>query len=395
MNKPQPPRPAPPATADRRQERPLEGMPAQRAVRTAQRPKAEQDTPRARVERAWALHPLVGMVRHRRRLTFYSGLHSMIRAGLPLNIALSDLSRGAATDPFSQAVAEVNKAVGAGSGLAQAMRRHPVWFEPWVVESIEVAEVSGTLDQALMRIIQGLEDTQRLRRRTLSLCIYPAYLLVAFIVGGSALDGARGVMAAGSQSVLGSSLAYAFLLRIFQVTSIGLAIAGAPLAIAALGLEEKWARFRLKLPLLGGFHRQLQASRFCQVLGSSIAAGLEVARSLRMATSATQNPALLARAEQVVQQLQDGATLTDGVESLGLLEGESLRRIAIGERTGNLDSILQHLAREHSEAGMRKLQTLVFALIAVMAVILFASSVASIFSMQSDYFRKLEDLSHG
>ncbi len=372
----------------------MDSVPAQRAVRTAQRPKV-QDTASARVRRAWALHPLVGMVRHKRRLTFYQGLHTMLRAGIPLNIAFSDLSRGAATDPFQRAVAEVAKEVAAGAGLAQAMRRHPVWFEPWIVEAMEAAEVSGTLDQALARIIQGLEDTQRLRRRTLSLCIYPAYLLVAFIVGGSALDGARGVMSAGSQSVLGGELAHAFFIRILQVTSIGLAIAGAPLAIAALGFEERWAQLRLKLPLLGGFHRQLQASRFCQVLGSSMGAGLEVARSLRMALTSTQNPALQARTEQAVQQIQGGATLTDTVEALGVLEGESLRRIAIGERTGNLEPMLHQLSREHSEAGMRKLQTLVFALIAVMAVILFVSSVASIFSMQSDYFRQLEDLSRG
>ncbi|HEX8705600.1 MAG TPA: hypothetical protein VF815_42590, partial [Myxococcaceae bacterium] len=67
----------------------------------------------------------------------------------------------------------------------------------------------------------------------------------------------------------------------------------------------------------------------------------------------------------------------------------------IGERTGHLEPSLHQLSREHSEAGMRKLQTLVFGLIAVMAVILFASSVASIFSMHGNYFQRMEDLSRG
>jgi type II secretory pathway component PulF len=335
------------------------------------------------------------MVRHRRRLTFYQGLQSLIRAGIPLNLAFSELSRGADKDPFRRAVVEVAREVSAGAGLAQAMRRHPVWFEPWVIEAIETAEVSGTLDQALGRIIQWLEDTQRLRLRTLSLCIYPAYLLVAFVVGGSLLDVSRGAMSSGAQSSWTGGLAAAFFGRFFQVASIGLGLAGAPLVIAALGFEERWAELRLKLPLLGGFHRQLQASRFCQVLGSSMGAGLEVARSLRMAIAATQNPALQARAGPVVQQLQDGATLTDGVEALGVLESESLRRIAIGERTGHLEPMLHQLARELSESAMRKLQTLVFTLIAVLAVILFASSVAAIFSFQGDYFRQLDDLSRG
>jgi len=392
MNKPQPPRPAPPASADRTQERAPVASP--RAVRTAQRPEP-QDTPRSRVARAWAQHPLVGMVRHRRRLAFYHGLQGLIRAGIPLNIAFSELSRGADKDPFRRAVVEVAREVSAGAGLAQAMRRHPVWFEPWVIEAIETAEVSGTLEQALARIIQWLEETQRLRLRTLALCIYPAYLLVAFIVGGSMLDVSRGAMSSGARSSWAGEFAAGFFGRFFQVASIGLGLAGAPLVIAALGFEERWAELRLKLPLLGGFHRQLQASRFCQVLGSSIGAGLEMARSLRMAITATQDPALQARAGQVVHQLQDGATLTDGVEALGVLESESLRRIAIGERTGHLEPMLHQLARELSESAMRKLQTLVFTLIAVLAVILFASSVAAIFSFQGDYFRQLDDLSRG
>jgi len=369
-------------------------MSVPRAVRTAQRP-GPTDTPRSRVARAWAQHPLVGMVRHRRRLAFYHGLQGLIRAGIPLNIAFSELSRGADKDPFRRAVVEVAREVSAGAGLAQAMRRHPVWFEPWVIETIEMAEVSGTLDQGLGRIIHWLEETQRLRLRTLALCIYPAYLLVAFIVGGSLLEVSRGAMGSGARSSWTVGLAAAFFGRFFQVASVGLGLAGAPLVIAALGFEARWAELRLKLPLLGGFHRQLQASRFCQVLGSSMGAGLEVARSLRMATAATQNPALQARADQVVQQLQDGATLTDGVEALGVLESESLRRIAIGERTGHLEPMLQQLARELAEAGMRKLQTLVFTLIAMLAVILFASSVAAIFSFQGDYFRQLDDLSRG
>jgi type II secretory pathway component PulF len=335
------------------------------------------------------------MARHRRRLTFYQGLHVMLRSGLSLNLAFTELSRGEAKDPFRRAVAEVGKGIGAGAGLAQAMRRHPTWFEPWVVEAVEGAEVSGTLEQGLARIIEWMEELQRLRLRTLSLCAYPAYLLVAFIVGGALLEGSASVIRSGSRAVLGDELTAALVRRIFQVSATGLAIAGAPLAVAALGFEEHWARLRMEIPLLGGFHQKLQASRFCQVLGSSVGAGLEVARSLRMAIAATQNPELRTREGHTLQQLQDGATLTDAMAELGVLDGESLRRIAIGERTGTLEANLRQLAREHSEAGIRRLQTVVFVLIAALAVILFASSIGSIFQIQGDYFRRVEELSHG
>ena len=57
-------------------------------VRTAQRPQASSGASE-RVARAWARHPLVAMARHRKRLTFYVGFHSMLKAGVPLSIAFA------------------------------------------------------------------------------------------------------------------------------------------------------------------------------------------------------------------------------------------------------------------------------------------------------------------
>jgi len=190
MNKPPLPRTEPPASPARSQP----GAPVRQAVRTASRPVPAEEG-RTWLASAWARHPLVAMVRHRPRFTFFLGLHSMIRAGVALPIAFSELSRGAEKAPFRRAVAQVGEAVAAGSGLAEAMRRQPMWFEPHVVELLGAAEATGTLESALARITAQLEEAQRMRWRAVSLCAYPAYLLAAFIFGGSLLGTANSLMA--------------------------------------------------------------------------------------------------------------------------------------------------------------------------------------------------------
>jgi type II secretory pathway component PulF len=351
-------------------------------VRTAQHPQASSGA-RERVVRAWARHPLVAMARHRRRLTFYVGLHSMLKAGVPLTTAFIELSRGADKDPFRRAVAQVGVAVAQGAGLAEAMRRHPAWFEPQVLAALEAAEVSGTLEHALAGVIERLEELQKLRWRTLSLCLYPAYLLAAFVIGSAALDGAGSVRKSVSLDGLPMALAGFLSGRLLKVTAIGLTGFSFPLALAALGLEERWARLRLRLPLLGTFYRRTQASRFCQVLGSCLGAGLDVSRSLQLALEATGNPELQSRAGPAV------------VEWLGVLDGEALRHVATGERTGHLQPLLQQQARAQSESGLRALQVFVFLAIAVLVGFFLVTNILRVFASQREYFRSLEELGRG
>jgi type II secretory pathway component PulF len=335
------------------------------------------------------------MARHRRRLTFYVGLHSMLRAGVPLTIAFTELSRGANKDAFRRAVAEVGAAVAKGAGLAEAMRRHPSWFEPQVVAALEAAEVTGTFEHALAGIIERLEELHKLRWRTLSLSLYPAYLLVAFLIGGALLDGSASVRDAKALDALPLALTGSLSVRLFKVAMIGLTVFSAPLALAALGLEERWERLRARIPLLGSFYRRSQASRFCEVLGSSLGAGLDAARSLQLALEATNNTELQSRAGPAIHRLRDGASLTDVVEWLGVLDGESLRHLAIAERTGHLQPILQQQAREQSEAGLRAMKVLVGLLIALLVGFLVVTNIIRVFEAQQDYYRSLEGLGRG
>ncbi len=361
------------------------------AVRSAQRPVPAGEG-NEWLARAWARHPLVAMARHRPRLTFFQGLHGMIRAGIALPIAFSDLSRGSAKDPFRRAVAQVGEAVAAGSSLAEAMRRQPRWFEPQTVELLGAAEVSGTLDTALARIVEQLQEAQRMRWRAVMLCLYPGYLLAAFIFGGSLLDTATSIMASGKADAILSTFLFHLLQKLLLVSSIGLGAFLAPLVLAAPAIEPHWEGLRRRVPLLGGVHRQLQASHFSLVLGASLGAGLEAGQSLRMALDASGSVWLRSRATLAIHRLRSGASLTDVVEWLDVLDGESLRLVATAERTGDLEPVLAQVSREHGEASMRALRTLMFVVIGLLSVFLFATNIGKVVQLQSGYQSRLSDL---
>ncbi|WP_257452919.1 type II secretion system F family protein [Archangium lipolyticum] len=360
-------------------------------MRSAQRPVPAREGS-GWLATAWARHPLVAMARHRSRLTFFQGLHGMIRAGMALPIAFSDLSRGAAKDPFRQAVAQVGEAVAAGSGLAEAMRRQPRWFEPQTVELLGAAEVSGTLDTALARIVEQMQEAQRMRWRAVMLCLYPGYLLAAFLFGGSLLDTATSIMASGKADAILATFISHLLQNLLLVSSIGLGAFLAPLVLAAPAIEPHWEGLRMRVPLLGRVHRELQASRFSLVLGAALGAGVEAGLSLKMALDASGSVWLRSRTTLAVHRLRSGASLTDVVEWLDVLDGESLRRVATAERTGDLEPVLAQVSQEHTESSMRALRTLMFVVIGLLSVFLFATNIGKVVRLQGGYQSKLGEL---
>jgi general secretion pathway protein F len=80
------------------------------------------------------------------------------------------------------------------------------------------------------------------------------------------------------------------------------------------------------------------------------------------------------------------------VEWLDVLDGESLQRVSIGERTGDLEPTLAQLAREHSEAAMRSLRALMFVVIALLSVFLFATNLGKVGQLQGGYQQRLDSL---
>ena len=115
------------------------------------------------LQRAWLDHPLLGLLRHRRQLTFFRQLHSLLKAGLGLPVAFADLRRSASSDAERQAIDCLARAIEAGSTLGDAARQDPLHFHPISVELLIAAEHSGGLVPMLERQLERMEEAQSLR----------------------------------------------------------------------------------------------------------------------------------------------------------------------------------------------------------------------------------------
>jgi type II secretory pathway component PulF len=346
------------------------------------------------LQRAWLDHPLLGLLRHRRQLTFFRQLHSLLKAGLGLPVAFADLRRSASSDAERQAIDRLARAIEAGSTLGDAARQDPLHFDPISVELLIAAEHSGGLVPMLERQLERMEEAQSLRWKVVAAALYPSYLLGALLFLGPALELPAAAAAAHGQLGSMGSVYLHGLIRNVILAGLGVSFLLCwPLAIAMLGLEPLWDRVLLAVPLVGAVKRDLQASRFCEALGAARGAGLEVDQSLTLAVRASGSRASLQRLDAARGAIARGGTLADAIELLGVVPGPSLGQISTAERTGNLDSVAALLSRDHAGSASRLLRVvmvLVMGAVVLLGMALMVLEIAGVvLGPIGDYYKAL------
>jgi type II secretory pathway component PulF len=331
---------------------------------------------------------VVAFFRHRKLFTFYQQLHSLIRAGIALPTAFSQLAQFAPDASMAQGLAAVARDVRGGSSLGEAMQRHGALFDDANVELISFAEEAGRLEPIAAGIISHLEKVQKQRWQAVMGALWPMYLGASFVFVGPLLGVAQNMNSGAS---VGSRYLSGLAGTLSMAGSVVLFVLGAPLLIAALDLETHWDRVLRSLPFVSAPMRQLAASRLVMGLGLATSSGLELVRTLRLAAKATSSPSVLADLAKAEARLRAGGTLTESVGEFGLLDRASLGSLSVAETTGTIDQTLERMSRELQDSSLRAMRILILAVTVVVTGVLLAKLVVGMLGTLLGPVKKLYD----
>jgi type IV pilus assembly protein PilC len=120
-----------------------------------------------------------------------------------------------------------------------------------------------------------------------------------------------------------------------------------------------FARWMLRVPLLGELLRKIALSRFAHYFGTLHQAGLEVAPSLTLMERLIGNPFLAQRFRRAVDRVLAGEPLSRALTAVGQFSPIVIQMIAVGERTGqmskSLENVRQYYDREVDQTVDRAL----------------------------------------
>jgi general secretion pathway protein F len=286
-------------------------------------------------------------------------LETLLRAGMTAVEALETLAAGRHDGERDRVHAALLRSLREGAALSRAMRVVGV-FPEVLVAGVTASERTSTLADALRDYLRYDDLLQRLRRQAVSAALYPAmvialgtlislFLLLYVIPRFSRMYGdMAGVLSPSTKAVMWLSRTLSeqtptlLMLAVALVGALVLAWRGGHVTRIATGLldqigplRRQWDHFRL--------------AKLYQSLALMFRGGYTFDEALDVCTGLDLGRRLGAGINLAREQVARGKPASIAMAAAGLTEITSERLLAVGERTGSFEAVLQTIADRHAQ----------------------------------------------
>jgi len=284
---------------------------------------------------------------------------TLIGAGIPLVEGLGALAEQAENPRLKGALGQVRDRVNEGSAFADALAQSGL-FPDLYVSMVRAGEAGGALERVLERLADYLESQVRLRNKVSSIVIYPLVMLgFAMVVVGILVTV---VLPQISQLLLSLDRPLPLLTQVIIALSdfvrgywwaiaavIGAAAFGVRAVLRTRGGRDAWDRMQLRLPVVGRVVRLVAISRFTRTLATLLAGGLPITRALDAARDVADNTVLGRAIDRARESITEGQSVAQPLRASGEFPPLVTHMIEVGERSGELESMLAKVADTYDE----------------------------------------------
>jgi general secretion pathway protein F len=316
-------------------------------------------------------------------------LATLLRSGVPLVEGLSAIIEQVEQPKLSSALTQTRDKVNEGTSLADALRAHPKIFEDLFVNMVAAGESSGTLDAVLDRLADHLDAAAELRTKVTSALAYPAFMVV---FGIAVLALLMVVVVPKVTSIFegfNATLPWYTRLLIFVSHTIGsfwwllaLVVAGIVYSFQRWKSTPKgrttWDSRVLSFPIAGTLVLMIAVARFARTLATLLSSGVPVLTALDITKNVLGNVKLMQIVEDARASIREGESIAAPLKRSGAFPPIVTQMIAIGERSGQLEQMLVHVAIAYERQVDARLAALTSLLGPLMIVIMgaMAGSIA-------------------
>jgi general secretion pathway protein F/type IV pilus assembly protein PilC len=303
---------------------------------------------------------------------FYAQLAALLRSGVPLLRSLAVLRDQTSKASLSAVLEDVHARVEEGATLAEAMARHPKAFDELATSIVRAGGEGGFLEEALDRVATFTEQQDELKGRVVGALAYPVILMVLGTVVVNVLIiffvpkfeqlfsrlKERGELPAVTEWLLWLSnvmQGYGFFI-VLGLIALGYALKRR----LATPEGRMWLdRWRLKIPQAGAIYLSLAVARFCRVLGTLLAGGVPIVRSLEISADSTGNRVLAAAVHDAAENITSGESLAPPLAASGHFPTDVVEMIAVAEQSNSLETVLSQIADSLERDTWRRLDLFV------------------------------------
>lgn len=294
---------------------------------------------------------------------------TLLRAGIPLFESLTAVIDQIEKESLKRVLTNVREQVREGTSFAKALEAHPTVFPDLYVSMVRAGEASGTLHTVLERLTEFLENQAKLRGKVSSALTYPAVMVVI----GTILISVLMVSVVPNVTQIFQSMDQALpwytalLIGVSDFMSsywwllLTLAVGGAygfRRWIRTAKGKLKWHKIQLRLPVFGKVVQMVAIARFARTLSTLLSSGVALLVAMDIVSHVLGNAALEQVVQEAIGSVREGQNLSDPLKRSGYFPPIVTHMIAIGERSGQLEEMLENVSEAYDNEADRRVQTL-------------------------------------
>jgi type IV pilus assembly protein PilC len=307
------------------------------------------------MERLMALSPFKPSVKAKELVLFSRQLSTLVSAGVPLVQGLTILEDQVESKLFKGIVHAIKDDIEAGQSITDALRKHPNAFEELYVSMIRAGEVGGILDVILERLSAYLESAENLKGKVKGAMMYP--LVVSIIATCVTLFLLMGVIPTFSSIFAGFGAELPFITQVLINFSnllrkfwylIVMAPVGGLFALKQYRKTELGQRnidsWLLRVPVFGVLLKKVAVAKFTRTLGTLIKSGVPILQALETVAKTSGNKIIEIAIMTARESVKEGERIAVQLRKANVFPPMVVQMVAIGEETGNLDTMLAKIA---------------------------------------------------
>ena len=282
-------------------------------------------------------------------------LATLVSSGIQLVDSLQALEDQLENEKLKTIITGIRERVTEGSKLSDAMKGHPKVFNDLYVNMVNAGENSGALDIVLERLSDFTENQAKLKSRVVGAMIYPVIMsivgaalmlmLIVYVVPKvtKIFEDVDATLPLPTKILIGVSDGLINYWYLFII--VGFLIAyGVKRWLRTEKGRETYDRYVLRVPLFGKLFRMVAISQFSRTLSTLLSSGVPLLTAMDIVRNIVTNKILKQAVEDTKNSVKEGASVAEPLKRSGQFPPIVTHMIAVGEKTGQLEKMLERVA---------------------------------------------------
>lgn len=308
-------------------------------------------------------------------------LATLVRAGIPLVESLAALTEQVEKEQMVRVLSSVGESLKEGTSFSKSLQLHPRVFPPLYINMVAAGEASGMLELVLERLADFMESQARLKGKLTAALAYPIAMAV-FATG--LITFLMVTVVPQLTSIfenLGQALPWYTQLLIFSSNTITdlwwlilLVGGGGFYGFLKWKRTEKghmaWDGFQLTMPLFGRLNLLAALARFTRTLSTLLGSGVQLLPAMEIGRNVLENVKLESVITEAIGSIREGESIAEPLKRSGQFPPMVTHMIAVGEKSGQLEQMLQNVSQAYESEVETKIGTVTSLLEPIMIVVM-------------------------